>query len=312
MFTQSPIEAAIWSSFVATQDWIVQNLLNTPVFKAAVFTWLGFHLIRTIYAMSSFEKPDVALSRFLLTLVISAFGFSFLSISSSSFKPLNANADAWSSSGNGRAVLMGENSLGAHSNGLEVYKLIHSATNQLATFMSGRIAAMFSDSQYNHSPYLFLNTMAMTAVSTLDDPKSLTDLNWLFENCGDNKSAPIIAPNSSYSSLFNLADSKCKQRYQELLSSLKSWSESRWVKSLYDIGDIGTQYVSTKLGFGDQETLKNKIIASAMVNMARSKMGNIYPGSVNSRAMLDSPESSTATSFFVGLGNSLSVGGLGE
>ena len=60
MFTQSPIEAAIWSSFVSVQDFIVSNLLDTLTFKAAVFTWLGFLFIKAVYSMSSFEKPDQA------------------------------------------------------------------------------------------------------------------------------------------------------------------------------------------------------------------------------------------------------------
>lgn len=314
MFTQSPVEALIWSSFVAVQEWLVRSLLDTPVFKAAVFTWLGFLLVKAIYAMASVEKPETAISRFLMTLIISAFGFSFLSISQSSFKPLNAHSEPWKTPGSGSTYFGGSGAFTASPSGLEAYKLIHSAVNQLASFMSSRIATMFSDGSYNQSPYLFLHTMAMTAVSTIDDPKALTDLNWMFENCADNKTAPILEPTSSYSALFNLADPKCKQRYGTMISSLKTWADSRWAKSLYDVGDVGIRYVATKLGYGDEQTLKNKIIASAMVNMARSKMGNINPSSVNSKALLDpsgpNDVTGSSTSFFVGLGNTFSMGGL--
>lgn len=313
MFTQSPIEAAIWSSFVSVQDWVVQNFLATVTFKAAVFTWLGFLFIKAIYAMSTYAKPDQALSRFLVTLVISAFGFSFLAISPAEFKPLNANAEAWSSAGR-VSVASGINRASkTNSNGLVVYKIVHSATNQLATSMSSQIAQLFSDNYYNHSPYLFLATMAKTAVSTIDDPKAISELNWLFENCSDNKTAPILGTTSSYSALFNLSKASCKTRYNTLMVSLKAWADSRWVKSLYDIGDVGTQYVSHKLGFGDGETLKNKIIASAMVNTARLKMGTASPDTTNAAALLDKSQANdflgSSTSFFVGLGNSLSLGG---
>ena len=314
MFTQSPIEAAIWSSFVSVQDFIVTNLLDTLTFKAAVFTWLGFLFIKAVYSMSSFEKPDQALSKFLVSVVISAFGFSFLSISSSSFKPLNANSEAWAQAGNGSAALGLKKYSISSSNGLETYKMIHGATNQLATFMSGRVAKLFSDDHYNQSPYLFLNTMAQTAAATIDDPKALADLNWMFENCGDNKTAPILEPTSSYSALFNLANPSCKDRYNKLVSSLKSWADSRWVNSLYDVGDVGSQYVASKLGYGDEQTLKNKIIASAMVNMARSKMGGNSANTTNNQALLDTSRPGdvfgSSTSFFVGLGNSMSVGGI--
>ncbi len=54
-FTQSPIEASIWTAFVALQQWITSEILLTPIFKGAVFTWLSFSFGCGSFLTTSFD-----------------------------------------------------------------------------------------------------------------------------------------------------------------------------------------------------------------------------------------------------------------
>jgi hypothetical protein len=79
LFTQSPIEASLWTHFVSLQQWVTATFLNTAVFRMAVATWLGFLLMRCIWGMTADQTPALAARRFFTALITSMVGLSLLS-----------------------------------------------------------------------------------------------------------------------------------------------------------------------------------------------------------------------------------------
>ena len=313
LFTQSPIEASIWTAFVGLQEWLCDFLLMTPVFKSAVATWMGILLIRALYQMVASGAPGAAFGRFGVALGCCALGLAALR-SKDDFRPVNARGSPWSDSAKVRASGKYQ-ALGASVHGLYFYLKIHQGAAQIGTFISSEIGQLFKDQNYSQSPYLLMQTMAQTAGATIDDPGAVTSLNWLFENCADRRDAPVLTATSSYSALFDLTRPECRDRYAVLRQDLKAWAKNKWGTSLWNMGEIKLAQVRAKFGFIDEETLQNKMIASALVNMARSRNGQgsrIY--NVNTAGMLNNKDSDTvfgsSTSFFVGLDNALSTAGV--
>ena len=314
-FTQSPIEASIWTAFVGLQERLSDALITMPVFKAAVATWLGILLVRAVYQMVTSGSPGGAFGRFGIALGCCALGLTLLrSKGNSEFRPVNAHGAAWSDSakvrGSGKYQAL---SSGVH--GLYFYVKIHHAAGEIASFISAAVGQLFKDQNYNQSPFLLMQTMAQTAGATIDDPKAVSSLNWLFENCADRRDAPVLTATSSYSALFDLARPECRDRYSALRQDLKAWAKDKWGTSLWNMGEIKLAQLRSKFGSVDEETVQNKMIASALVNMARNRNGQgsrIY--NVNTAGMLNGKDSDTvfgsSTSFFVGLDNALSAAGV--
>ena len=314
MFTQSPIEAALWTSFVAMQEWVTDNILLTPVFKAAVFTWLGILFIRAVWQAGSQHHPTAAMGRFISALILSGIGFSLLhSKSGDSFSASNANGRAWATSAKVRASDKYESLSSSSAYGLAFYVQIHRGANELSAFVSKKVAELFKARAHNESPYLLLQTLAQTAGQTIDDPKAMSSLNWLFENCADGRTAPVLSATSSYSALFDLAKPNCRDRHGQLRQELKAWAQGKWGTSWWNVGQIGLSQLRAKFGFLDEEALQNKMIASALVNTARREMGRENRHNVNTGALLGQPgtdpTTGPATSYFTALANTFSAGG---
>ena len=309
--TQSPIDARSWAAFVGLQQWMVDHLLMTPVFKAAVVTWLGLLLIRAIYYMVASGSPGMALGRFALALGYCALGLTLIR-SKEDFRPVNARGAPWADSAKVRASGKHE-SLQASTQGLAFYIKIHRGASEIGAYISSQVGQLFKDQQHSQSPYLLMQTMAQTAGATIDDPKAVSSLNWLFENCADRRDAPVLSATSSYSALFDLGRPECRDRYTTLRQDLKAWASDKWGSSLWNIGEIKLAQLRAKFGGIDEETLQNKMIASALVNMARSHMGrnldNVNTGALLAGKNADPLLGSSAT-FFVGLNNALSTAGL--
>jgi hypothetical protein len=312
LFSQTPIEASIWTSFVASQQWIVVQILDTALFKSSVLLWMSYLLIKAIYQTSVLGRAGEALGRFLATLLISALGFSCLRLADGDFRVLNADQGVWSSM---KRVASSSRyqSLSSSGNlsGLEVYRTIHSGAIEISDRISTNMASLYGDDSYNQSPYLFLQTMARTAASAIDDPEAISILNWLLDNCSDNRSAPILDTTSSYSAIFDLKNNRCLGNYKVLIAKLDRWSEDRWEET--PISKFGIERIASNLGLGDERIFKNKMIASALVNTAKAQSGNTNAGVVNTKALLGDtnvdPHFDTSTSSFVSLANAFSVGG---
>jgi hypothetical protein len=313
LFTQSPIEASIWTAFVALQQWIVDQVILTSVFKGAVVTWLGYVLVRGFYRMATSGSPGTAVGQIMTALFFSTIGFAILrGKATEDFRPSDASGKAWTSSPKVRAsgkfqALEG----GAH--GLKVYVQIHRGAAQLAAYISEQVARVFKNHSHSQSPFLFLQTMAKTAGATIDDPNILSSLNWLFDNCSNRREAVVLNAETSYASLFDMANPNCRGRYQDLRRDLHHWARLKWGTSAWNVGDIALSQVGEKLGLIDQETLQNKMIASALVNMARKQMGQNARG-VHTGILLGDPKSDpligNGASFFSSIANLTSPSGI--
>lgn len=313
MFTQSPIEGAIWTSFAAIQQWLVDNILLTTLFKLSVISFFGFLFIKVIYQIGTNKSPGTVIGKFTMALLISAIGFSLLKTKATdSFRPETATGKAWNSYSKIRDSQK-YSGLFSSTNGLYFYVQIHRGVNQISKFISGKIGELFKNQNSNQSPYLLILTLTQTASQTIDDPHAVASLNWLFENCSNPRSAPILNPNSSFSNLFDLTNEDCKTRYSQLRKELVTWSQNKWGSSLWNKGDIAFSYLKSKFGYLSEETLQNKMIASALVNAAREQMGRNNRQNVNNKALLvnptEDPMTASTTTYFTGLSNSISVGG---
>lgn len=314
LFTQSPIEASLWTSFVSMQDWIVDSILLTPAFKATVFTWMGFVFIKSMMHMGTAGRPAGSLMRLMSALIVSGLGLAILnSRSNEIFRPINAAGAVWSSSAKVMATGKYDNLNSSAARGLSVYVQIHRAANQIAEYASLKVGEMFRNPNATKSPYLMIQTLAQTAGSTIDDPKALSSLNWLFENCADSRQAKLVGPQQSYAGLFDLAKPDCRDRHQKLRAELTAWAQGKWGSSWWNAGQIALSQLGAKLGVVDEETLRNKMIASALVNTARAQMGQ-NKQNVNSGAMLgdvgSDPQASLGAGYFASASNLFSVSGL--
>lgn len=311
LFTQSPIEGAIWTSFVGIQQWFVENILMTPLFKGAVFTWIGFLLIKSMYQMGTSRAPSHVIFKFLFTIIISAIGFSVLKTKSGvPFRPTNASGNSWDSSTKVRNSPK-YSGLFTSTSGLFFYVQIHNGVNELSRFISKEIGRIFKNEHSNESPYLLMQTLAQTASQSIDDPKSVASLNWLYENCVNERKAVIIDTHTSFSNLFDLTSPACTARYSQFRNELSFWAKDKWGTSLWNKGDIALSQLGSKFGVVSEETLRNKVIASALVNTSRSILGRDNRENINSQALLSSndPMNRNSTASFAGLANALSLGG---
>jgi hypothetical protein len=311
MMTQSPIEGAIWTAFVGMQDFLVEEVLLSSGFATLVFTWLSYQLIKALYRAGS-EGPKRALARLGGYLFFSAMGFGILrSKSTAHFETKDSAGRAWRESS--KVSSSGKyGGLGLKTSGLTVYLQIQGAMNELSWRTSEAVGRAFKEQAHGKSPYLFLKTMAQTAGATIDDPKALSGLQWMFENCADRREAQVLAPTSSYAGLFDLGREDCQSRYKEVRKDLAQWARGRWGTSAVNVGEIALSSVGAKLGIVDEEVLQNKMIASALVNMARQRMGQ-NPSGVSSHELLadgkKDPLFASSQTFFASVANTLSPAG---
>lgn len=308
MFTQSPIEGAIWTYFVAIQQQIAESIFLTTLFKAIVGTWIGFLFIKMALQMGTNNSPSQAITKFILILIISATGFSLLKTKAvDTFRPENSRGQYWNSK---QKIKNSQKYSGLflETNGLYFYVQIHNGVNEISKFISDKIGDVFKNKGLNDSPYLLIQTLAQTASESIDDPKSISDLNWLFENCSQNRKAIVFSKDSSFSSYFDLSRQECSQKYSELRKDLYAWSKDKYGTSIWNKFDIISSYIKDKFGFSSEETLQNKIISSALVNTLRSKIGR-NQFNVANNALLD-PNWSSAKSLLPAYSNQLSLPGL--
>lgn len=310
-FTQSPIEATIWTVFVELQEWIAATLLQTAVFKAAVVTWIGILFVRAIAEMMTSGMPGLVLGRFVTVLACSALGTVLLKAKASAdFRPINARQQAWSEASRVRAAGKYQ-ALTRGTKGLHYYVLIHRGVAAVGDYIASQVATLFKNRSYQEAPYLLVQTLAQTAGATLDDPAAVTSLSWLFEHCTDRREAVVVEATASYAALFDLASPDCRERYAQLRQELSHWAQDKWGSSAWNASRLAIEQLGAKLGFVDEATLQNKLIASAVLNLARSRLGqnidNVHTGALLSRS--DAVFGNAATAM-VALDNAVSFAGL--
>jgi hypothetical protein len=314
LFTQSPIEASLWTHFVSLQQWVTATFLNTAVFRMAVATWLGFVLMRCIWGMTADQTPALAARRFFTALITSMIGLSLLSTKAAQpFRPVSATGKDWSSSP--RVQATGKYSgLGSSASGLFFYVQLHTAANEFSRQLSEHVAGAFGDGGYSRSPLMLAQAMAQTAGAAIDDPAVVTSLQTLFENCADMRVAPVLSSTSSFSSLFDVSKPPCREEVNALRGHLFTWASSKEASNWIDAGALIANELGVKLGLTDKETYRNKVIASALVSYVRARAGDTNSQGLNTAGLLEPgsghPMDTPGQSYFVNLAHTLSAGGL--
>lgn len=288
-FTQSPIEAFLWTYFISIQEWIADNIILTALFTAAVAIWFSFLFLKTVYKANVSGQGPAAFVSLGLSLVVCATGFGLLkSKSGQPFVPANANGKAWSQSAKVQTSPKYNSVSSAPPRGLSFYIQIHNGVNSVSEFMSGKIAEYFDDQQYNKSPYLLFETLAKTAASAIDDPETISHLDWLYENCADSGKAPVLVASSSYAALFDLGKDGCEEKFTKFKQALNTWGNGHWAANFSQVADVGVGAAKVMFGEMSEQTLKNKMIASAFLNSSRARLGQSIGATrnVNDKALL--------------------------
>lgn len=274
IFTQTPLEAGIWTAAVGAQTAIAKAITSSAVFYGAVTLSLAIGAIMFLFGIGSGGSTKRSISRFLLLLVTIAIGFSFLKKENSTpFSPVNATGVKWRSVSK-VASNPKYKSLQSNYNGLFWYTTFHKSMSEIAHLMTDIIAKGMDDPNYNQAPEFLLNALAQTARATIDDPEVERKFDVLVHNCTDTKRGKVLGNNDSIKTLFDLSSPDCNATYSELVTSLRTWAE-RNRPAILTTPPIGSSIAIAFDAFAlsDVQVVDNKMIASAVKNYARQKIG---------------------------------------
>jgi hypothetical protein len=313
LFTETPIEAALWSFSVSLQERLAESIFQAPLFKGAVALYMGFVIVKGLARMGSGRSEGVWLSvgaKIICCLV----GLSFLgSLSSESFKPETESGQPWA---NKSAVQSGGKfaALQNDAHGLKFYRIAAEGMNSLSAAVSKAVAGVFGDSGHARSPKLLLQTLHEAARHTIDDPEILSTIDSLYETCAKSGTASSQIAYVSLSNQFDLGKENCAGLHSRLKAQLDTWAQNR-------ISSPGSKLVKLAegarnnalmraIGLDDSQALKNKVIASAVSDHLISRAG-ISNNNVSSAALLENPSDSPllGTSSFVNVSRFFSLGG---
>ena len=312
LFTESPIEATLWSFSVSLQENLAEAVFQTSLFKGLVALFMGFAVAK-FFVRASTGRSEGAISSLMATLFCSLLGLIFLGTNATdSFQPQTASGRPWagvSSVQNGQRYA----SLKSNTHGLKFYRIFAEGLNGLAAQTSKAVAGVFGDSGYSKSPTLLLQTLHETARHTLDDPEILSTIDSLYETCAKTGTASAQTAFVSLSNQFDLQKANCANMHSKLRSQLDAWARSR-------ISSPGSKLVTfaeaarnnsimRSIGFDDNESLKNKVIASGVTDYLQNR-AQLSNNNVSSAALLENPAQSPmlGTSTWVGLSRMASVG----
>jgi hypothetical protein len=313
LFTETPIEAALWSFSVSLQEKLAESIFNTPFFKGAVALYMGFVIAKGLARMGFGRSEGVWLSVASKTLCC-LLGLSFLgSMSAGSFRPESESGQPWA---NKSAVQNSGKftSLQSNAHGLKFYRIAAEGMNSLAAAVSKAVANVFGDSGYARSPRLLLQTLHEAARHTIDDPEILSTIDSLFESCAKAGTASSQVAYVSLSSQFDLGKENCASLHSKLKSQLDYWAMTRLSSPgsyLMKFAEVARNNPVTRaIGLDDSEALRNKVIASAVSDYLQSRTG-LSDNNVSQAALLENPSDSSilGTSSWVNLSRKLSLGG---
>jgi hypothetical protein len=313
LFTETPIEAALWSFSVSLQERLAESIFQAALFKGAVALYMGFVVAKGLARMGSGRSDGVWLSvgaKLLCCLV----GLSFLSSpSSDSFRPESESGQPWANkssvqSGGKFAALQND----AH--GLKFYRIAAEGMNSLSAVVSKAVAGVFEDSGHARSPRLLIQTLHEAARHTIDDPEILSTIDSLYETCAKAGTASSQIAYVSLSSQFDLGKENCAGMHSKLKSQLDTWALGRLSSPgsyLVKFAEVArNNSLMRAIGLDDSEALKNKVIASAVSDYLQSRAG-LSENNVSSAALLENPSDAPlmGSSYWVGLSRKLSLGG---
>ena len=314
LFTETPIEAALWSFSVSLQEKLAESIFQTPFFKTLVALYMGFVVARGLVRMGSGRGEGVWLP-VAGTVLCCLMGLSLLgSTASERFQPQSESGQAWASK---TAVQNGGRYSGLQNDahGLRFYRVAAEGMNSLSSVVSRAVAGVFGDSGHAKSPRLLLQTLHEAARHTIDDPEILSTIDSLYETCAKGRTASSQVAYVSLSSQFDLAKVNCAGMHARLKSQLDAWARNRIStpgSKLVTFAEAArNNSVMRAIGFDDSEALKNKVIASGVSDYLQSRAG-LSNNNVSSAALLENPADSPllGTSTWVNLSRMASLGGL--
>jgi hypothetical protein len=311
LFTETPIEAALWTFAVSLQDKLASGLFQTSLFRGCVALFMGCTVGLALFRFARGAADPW--TKMALTLCCSLTGLALLGATSdATFRPVSDGGSAWSErSAVGAGGRYG--ALSSDARGLRYYRLAHESVNGLSAALSAQVASIFGDSVHSASPHLLFQTLRETARHTLDDPQLLATGDKLAESCGRRGAAIASASYASLANQFDLQRENCLALYQQWQSQLESWAQARISSPgsrLTALAEAArNNRVTRALGLDDSEAMKNKLIASAVQDYVQTRAG--LSNNNVSNAALGSPDGSlTATSGWVTASRLLSVAGV--
>lgn len=286
IFTQTPIEAAIWTAAVGTQTEIARIITSTPIFYGCISLAIGAAALMFFFRLGTAHHKGHAVSKLALFLLTVCLGISFLSYQNrTSFSPVNARGVEWKQNPRVASNLR-YSDLRIQATGLYWYTVIHRGLIEVSDLLTSAVGYVAQDPLNKSAPQYLVNALAATAKMSLDDPAVEETFDELVARCSDTHQGRILSSESSLKTLFNVNDAWCNSKYQTLASQLKSWARNHRPREL-NFGS-GASSLLASVGLARQDAVDNKIIASAVKNYARDKAGESYAfHNTNGAALVD-------------------------
>lgn len=314
LFTETPIEAALWTFSVSLQEKLAESLFQTSLFKGMVALYMGFVVAKALARMGSGPSEGLWIS-VAGKIACCLIGLTVLGSSASDpFRPQSESGQPWAQ----KAAVQGGGRYSGLKNdaqGLKFYRMIAEGMNGLSAQVSKAVAVIFGDAGHAKSPRLLLRTLHEAARHTIDDPEILSTIDSLYETCAKAGTASSQIAFASLSNQFDLSKDNCAGLHALLRAQLDSWARARIStpgSKLVTLAEAARNNALMRaLGFDDSEALKNKVIASGVSDYLKSRSGLSY-NNVSQAALLENPEDAPmlGTSTWVGLSRMASLGGL--
>lgn len=272
IFAMTPVEGAIWHMGVMAQSFLSSEIFGSNVFTALVV--LGFTVVffRSLMAINDGEDSNVAARRVLVHMLLMGLGLMFIrTVNSAPFTTTDAGGRSWVSYS---SVAMSPNydALKRSTDGLYWYTFLHKGAIQVSNVMTEAVGGVFNDKNYPKASNMVFKMLVNTANMAIDDPKVTESLEILAAKCSDTADGRVLDKNGSLHSLFDIRGPDCEKHYADLQAGLRSWVKRRYPEYLKKIEALPDTETHEKLaGLKDRQVLENKIIASALVNYAKSR-----------------------------------------
>jgi len=227
LFTETPIEAALWTFAISLQDKLSAGLFQTALFRGCVALFMGYVVARALMRFGSgHPSPWLPMVGGLLC---SMTGLALLGAGAGdTFRPLTASGQSWATATSGRPGSgVRYEGLQRDAKGLRYYRFAHEAANGLSRIVSAQVAEVFGDAGNGASPQLLFQTLQETARHTLDDPEVIATANRLMESCQREKSYVAGVAFASLSNQFDLQRENCGALHAQLRSQLDGWARAR-------------------------------------------------------------------------------------
>lgn len=271
MFSLTPIEAALWSLGVQAQTYLAKTLFSGFGFLTVAITFLCWFIYNSLFVYGKEGNGTEILKRIFEHLCIFLFGLMCLrTISSETFIPVDSSKRSWVShyhvAGNQHY-----RSLKTNNDGLYWYMNIHQGFIEISRFMTERISTLFGDKGYVRSPQMIFKMLVSTANVQIDDPAVTTAFDKLASECTDSDNSKILDKNEPLGVLFTLEKIECRKLYNDFKYDISKWAKAVMPRYLKRIALEEKSVIPSSIEpYASESVLKNKMIASALINYVKT------------------------------------------